>query len=142
MAEIQGNKRRADRLHHEILVAYRAGEKRGSGCALDISSVGIFLNALHDSDVFPVGTELNLIVFVPGESSALEIRGRVARCLSAEDAKAQGRAPGMGIEFVEMEQDQAARIEAAVQLLKAQLPGIDETAPQHVSLETAEDGRL
>ncbi len=124
MADEQPNKRRADRLHHEILVAYRAGGRDfTSSCALNFSRVGLFVNT---AEALPIGTELRLIVSLPGLLEPFEVAGRVTRALSRQDGQANGAAPGMGIEFLDVDEATAARIEEIVQALIPTLPALNE----------------
>lgn len=125
MADEQPNKRRADRLHHEILVAYRAdGRDFTSSCALNFSRVGLFVNT---AEVLPVGTELRLIVSLPGLGDPFEVAGRVTRALDKAVSQVSGAAPGMGIEFLDVDEATAARIEQIVQALIPTLPALNET---------------
>lgn len=129
MTDLPENKRRADRLYHEVLVAYRSGSVHASGCALDFSSVGLFMNS---SEILPPGTELKLVVYIPGLDAPLELRGRVVRIISADEARKKGTAPGMGVEFLDVSRESREKIDAAVQMLKPVIPGLNEcSAPPH-----------
>ena len=123
MTDLPENKRRADRFYHEVLVAYRGGDVRATGCALDFSSVGLFINAM---EILPPGTELKMVVHIPGSEGSLEIKGRVVRSISSDEAKKNGSAPGMGVEFMDVSQESREKIDAAVKLLKPVIPGINE----------------
>lgn len=125
MADEQPNKRRAERLHHEILVAYRSdGGEFTSNCALNFSRVGLFINA---AAVLPVGTRLQLIVSLPGLGDPFEVSGRVTRAIGREPGQGSGAAtPGMGIEFLDVDGATQARIEEIVQALRATLPALNE----------------
>lgn len=123
MAEQQPNKRRAERLHHEILVAYRTdGGEFTSNCALDFSRVGLFVNT---ADVLPIGTPLRLIVSLPGLGDPFEVSGRVMRAIGKGEGRASGMAPGMGIEFLDVDERTQARIEEIVQTLIPTLPALN-----------------
>ena len=125
MAAQQSDKRRAARLHHEILVAYRTDSgDAASGFALDFSRVGLFINA---EQLLPVGVPLKLIVSIPGLGEPFEVKGRVVRCLGRDEVKQTGHgSPGMGVEFLDVDEAAQARIEEIVQTLKGELPGINE----------------
>ncbi|MDR0965481.1 MAG: PilZ domain-containing protein, partial [Myxococcales bacterium] len=96
------NKRRAARLHQEILVAYRSGEGElvSNCCAIDFSSVGLFINA---TTLLPLGTSLQLIVSLPGGGESFEVVGRVVRAIDEDQGKLTGADQGMGIEFLDVE---------------------------------------
>ena len=127
MTEQQPNKRRADRLYHEVLVAYRVGDREfASNCALDFSRVGLFINA---AVVLPVGTELRLIVSLPGFGDPFEVAGRVVRAIDRAQGRDAGTAPGMGVEFLDVDEKTQVRIEEVVQTLRSELPGINESRP-------------
>lgn len=122
--ESQGNKRRADRLYHDVLVAFRGPKKEFvSAQALDFSSVGVFINT---SESIPVGTELSLLVSIPGVGSPFEVKGRVARIIGKDAGAAYGGAPGMGVEFLDVTPEVREKVETAVKTLKNALPGINE----------------
>ncbi len=125
MTEQQSDKRRAARLHHDVLVAYRSDSGvSASGFALDVSRVGLFLNAEH---LLPVGALLKMIVSIPGMGAPFELQGRVVRCIGRDEVKQTGRgAPGMGVEFLDVDEAAQARIEEIVQTLTGELPGINE----------------
>lgn len=125
MAEQHPNKRRADRLHHEILVAYRIdGGEFATNCALNFSRVGLFVNA---ADVLPIGTRLKLIVSLPGLGDPFEVSGRVMRAIGKDEGSASGTTPGMGIEFLDVDEKTLARIEEIVQALIPNLPPLNAT---------------
>lgn len=124
MTEQPPNKRRANRLHHEVLVAYRTCEgASASNCAINFSRVGLFINA---TSILPIGTPLKLVVSLPGLGNPFEVSGRVARAIDKEQGKLSGATPGMGIEFLDVDEVTQARIEEIVQTLGQSLPALNE----------------
>ncbi len=70
----------------------------------DLSLGGIFLET---QEPFPVGTEVKLEFPLPDVADKVLVKGKVARMVKrAEDAP--GPYPGMGVEFVEMDEDTKA----------------------------------
>ncbi|MFN7131121.1 MAG: TIGR02266 family protein [Myxococcales bacterium] len=111
------NKRRADRLHHELLVAYRTVDGFITDWAVNISKGGIFINTRTP---LPVGTTVRLIVSLPDAAFPFDLTGRVARV--SEFDNSSNEVPGMGIEFVDVDDDKKNRIERFVDKLKKDLP--------------------
>lgn len=111
------NKRRADRLHHELLVAYRTVDGFITDWAVNISKGGIFINTRSP---LPVGTTVRLIVSLPDAAFPFDLTGRVARVCEFDNPS--NEAPGMGIEFVDVDEDKKNRIERFVDKLKKELP--------------------
>jgi uncharacterized protein (TIGR02266 family) len=89
------NKRQAPRVQHELLVAYRTVGGFVSEWAVNLSRGGLFINTRNP---LPVGSEVKLMVALPGEAFPYELAGRVVRVESVDNAA--NVAPGMGIEFV------------------------------------------
>ena len=113
------NARRSQRLHHELAVAYRTVGGFLSDWATDISRGGLFINTRKP---LPVGTVVKLIIQLPGAAFPFDMVGRVTRVAEPRvDAKA---APGMGIEFTDVDGTKRDRIESFVQRLRQDLdPG-------------------
>ena len=111
------NKRRADRLDHELLVAYRTVDGFITDWAVNISKGGVFINTRTP---LPVGTTVRLIISLPDTQFPFDLSGRVTRvCEFANDAN---DVPGMGIEFVNVDDDKKVRIERFVDRLRRELP--------------------
>lgn len=111
------NKRKSDRLHHELLVAYRTVDGFITDWAVNVSKGGIFINTRNP---LPVGTTVRLIVSLPDAAFPFDLTGRVTRVNEYDNPSNQ--VPGMGIEFVEMDEDKKARIERFVSRLRKELP--------------------
>lgn len=110
------NRRRANRLQHELPVAYRSVGSFITDWATNISQGGLFINTRKP---LPVGTEVKIIIQLPGTGFPFDITGRVARV--AEWDNRHNQAPGMGIEFTELDRAKLERIEAFVQRLRRDL---------------------
>src|SRR6476619_4267223 len=90
------SERRADRLQHELLVAYRTVDGFITDWAVNISRGGIFINTRTP---LTVGTAVRLIISLPDTSFPFDLRGRVMRVNEFDNPSNQ--VPGMGIEFVD-----------------------------------------
>jgi type IV pilus assembly protein PilZ len=108
--------RSSPRLHHELAVAYRSVGGFVSDWATNISRGGMFINSRSP---FPVGTQVRLLVQLPGAAFPFDILGRVTRVVRWEDDVKL--APGMGIEFTDLEPEKRDRIEAFVENLRRTL---------------------
>jgi uncharacterized protein (TIGR02266 family) len=109
--------RRADRLQHELLVAYRTVDGFISDWAVNISRGGIFINTRTP---LSVGTTVKLIISLPDTQFPFELAGRVARVNEFDNPSNQ--VPGMGIEFVNVDDEKRGRIERFVERLRKELP--------------------
>ncbi len=114
-------KRTANRLSHELLVAYRSVDGFITDWAVNISRGGMFINSRKP---LPVGTVVKLIVSLPDAAFPFDLQGKVIRVHEPGNADAQ--APGMGIEFVDVDEDKKSRLERFVDRLRRELP---ENAP-------------
>jgi type IV pilus assembly protein PilZ len=110
------NKRRAARLHHEIPVAYRSVGSFLTDWATNISHGGLFINTRKP---LPVGTDVTILIQLPGAKFPCELAGRVTRV--AEFDNHANMVPGMGIEFTGVDETQRQVIDAFVQRLRTEL---------------------
>jgi type IV pilus assembly protein PilZ len=110
---------RAPRLQHELLVAYRApgAPVLTSDWAVNLSGGGMFINT---SAPLPVHSRIELVISLPDAPAPLELSGRVARVSAADNP--ENHTAGMGIEFVDVDDDKRARIERFVTRLRQALP--------------------
>ena len=113
----ESNKRRSERLEHELLVAYRTVDGFITDWAVNISRGGLFINSRTP---LPVGTTVRLIVSLPDAAFPFDLTGRVTRV--SEFNNAANEVPGMGLEFVDIDDDKRARIERFVDKLRIELP--------------------
>jgi uncharacterized protein (TIGR02266 family) len=109
--------RKADRLQHELLVAYRTVDGFITDWAVNISRGGIFINTRSP---LAVGTTVRLIISLPDTQFPFDLTGRVARVNEFDNPANQ--VPGMGIEFVDVDDDKRVRIERFVNRLRKELP--------------------
>ena len=114
--------RRADRLSHELLVAYRTVDGFITDWATNISRGGIFINTRNP---MPVGTTVRLIISLPDTAVPFELHGKVMRVNEFDNPSNQ--VPGMGIEFLDVDDEKRARIERFVDRLREELPDPKET---------------
>ena len=104
------------RLQHELPVAYRSVGGFITDWATNISRGGVFINTRKP---LPVGTIVKLIIQLPGTGFPFDITGRVARV--AEWDNSLNVAPGMGIEFTELDGSKVDRIQGFVDRLRRDL---------------------
>jgi uncharacterized protein (TIGR02266 family) len=110
------NKRRATRLHHEIPVAYRSVGSFLTDWSTNISRGGLFINTRK---TLPVGTAVRILVQLPGASFPFQLEGRVTR-ITEFDNRAN-MVPGMGIEFIDVDEGRRREIEEFVARLRHDL---------------------
>ncbi len=114
---VDRNQRRADRLHHELLVAYRTVDGFITDWAVNISKGGIFINTRKP---LAVGTLVRLIISLPDAAFPFDLTGRVTRVHEYDNST--NLVPGMGLEFVDVDEDKRIRIERFVDRLRKELP--------------------
>ncbi|MFT3836053.1 MAG: TIGR02266 family protein [Myxococcaceae bacterium] len=109
--------RRADWLQHELLVAYRTVDGFITDWAVNISRGGIFINTRHP---LAVGTVVKLILSLPDAAFPFDLTGKVTRVQEYDNPSNQ--VPGMGLEFMDVDEEKRARIERFVERLRKELP--------------------
>jgi uncharacterized protein (TIGR02266 family) len=109
----QDNKREATRLHHELPVAYRSVGSFLSDWATNISEGGLFINTRKP---LPVGTEVKILVQIPGAAFPYELHGAVARVTEFDNAA--NMVPGMGIQFIGLDDAKKREIDEFVTRLR------------------------
>jgi len=92
--------RRAPRVHHEVMVGVTSEHGTFSGWGTNLSEGGVFVNS---NQAPPVSTKVHILLQLPGHSECT-LSGRVAW---AQPVGPGVDEPGMGIEFVEL--DEATR---------------------------------
>src|SRR5262249_49835684 len=115
--EKQKMPRQAPRLEHELPVAYKTVDGFITDWAINISRGGIFINTPNP---LPVGTTVRLIISLPDTSFPFDLVGRVTRINEVENPRQQ--VPGMGIEFIGIEDEKRNRIQRLVDRLRKGLP--------------------
>jgi uncharacterized protein (TIGR02266 family) len=116
MRQSADNKRRATRLHHEIPVAYRSVGSFLTDWATNISHGGLFINTRKP---LPVGTEVKILVQLPGASFPFNLQGRVTRVTEFDNRA--NLVPGMGVEFTGVDEAQQRQIQDFVERLRKDL---------------------
>ena len=112
MAE-KDNMRRATRLHHAIPVAYKSVGSFLSDWATNISHGGLFINTRKP---LPVGTDVKILIQLPGAAFPYELHGRVARVTEFDNAA--NMVPGMGIQFIGLDDAKKREIDEFVTRLR------------------------
>jgi uncharacterized protein (TIGR02266 family) len=115
----ENNKRRAQRLHHEIPVAYRSVGSFLTDWATNISQGGLFINTRKP---LPVGTEVRVLLQLPGASFPFQLEGKVSRVTDFDNHA--NMVPGMAVEFTSVDAGQRTEIEAFVARLRRELEGV------------------
>jgi uncharacterized protein (TIGR02266 family) len=109
--------RQANRLHHEILVAYRTMDGFITDWAVNISKGGLFVNTRSP---LAVGSEIRLIVSLPSSAFPFDLQGKVTWVNEFDNAA--NLVPGMGIEFIGIDDEQKLKIAEFVEKLRLELP--------------------
>jgi uncharacterized protein (TIGR02266 family) len=108
--------RTAVRLHHELPVAYKTISGFITDWAVNISRGGLFINTPKP---LPVGTTVRLIISLPGTDFPFDLKGRVAHV--NEFDRSSNQMPGMGIEFVNVDEEKRVQLETFVDRLRKEL---------------------
>src|SRR5215471_3487954 len=109
--------RQAPRLEHELPVAYKTVDGFITDWAINISRGGVFINT---PDPLPVGTTVRLIISLPDTAFPFDLVGRVTRVNEVDNPSQQ--VPGMGIEFIGIDDEKRNRIQRLVDRLRKELP--------------------
>jgi uncharacterized protein (TIGR02266 family) len=109
--------RKSHRLQHELLVAYRTVDGFITDWAVNISHGGVFINTRNP---LAVGSVVRLIVSLPGADFPFDLTGRVIRVHPYDPEGAQ--VAGMGLEFIDIDDEKRARLERFVERLREVLP--------------------
>ena len=107
------NKRVATRLHHELPVSYRSVGSFLSDWATNISQGGLFINTRKP---LPVGTDVKILIQLPGAAFPYELAGRVARVTEFDNAA--NMVPGMGVQFTAIDDGKKREIDEFVTRLR------------------------
>ncbi len=109
--------RKSERLQHELLVAYRTVDGFITDWAVNISRGGIFINTRSP---LAMGSIVRLIVSLPDAAFPFDLTGRVIRVNPPDPSS--DHVAGMGLEFVDVDEDKRARLARFVDRLRAELP--------------------
>lgn len=108
-------KRRWPRLHHEVMVAVGTDSRGGfSGWSTSVSEGGCFVNSPVAP---PVGEIVSVLLQLPGQPEC-KVRGRV---VWSQPAGPSVDEPGMGIEFVEVDESTRALLGRVLEQLSHDL---------------------
>lgn len=99
-------KRKHPRIKLITKVTHLSGEFFHYYYSRDLSVGGIFLET---QEPFPAGTEVKLEFPLPEVTERLSVKGKVVR-LVENATEGPGPYPGMGVEFVDMNEEAAAKI--------------------------------
>lgn len=109
--------RKSERLQHELLVAYRTVDGFITDWAVNISRGGMFINTRNP---LALGSVVRLIVSLPDAAFPFDLTGRVIRVQPNDPDSDQ--VAGMGIEFIDVDEDKKVRLERFVDRLRKELP--------------------
>src|SRR5437763_754447 len=90
--------RKATRVSHEFIVGVTSEHESYSGWGTNLSTGGVFLNANHAQ---PRGTPVSVLLQLPGVQEC-KLKGRVAWFKPAGPGVDE---PGMGIEFIDPDEE-------------------------------------
>ena len=99
---------REQRVFSACQVEFERLGSRVRGTSQDISRHGLFVRT---TEFLPVGDVRELFIHVPS-GKVVSLIARVAHILSEQGARALGRQPGMGFEFLELDPERLARLNA------------------------------
>jgi uncharacterized protein (TIGR02266 family) len=111
--------RKSERLQHELLVAYRTVDGFITDWAVNISRGGMFINTRNP---LALGSVVRLIVSLPDAAFPFDLTGRVIRVHPHDPDSNQ--VAGMGIEFIDVDEDKRLRLERFVERLRKELPDV------------------
>ncbi len=110
--------RKSVRLQHELLVAYRTIAGFTTEWAVNISDGGLFVNTRSP---LPVGSIVKLSVSLPDATFPCDLTGKVMRVHPFDPGGPRGQNPGMGIQFIDLDEEKRKRLERFVNKLNAEL---------------------
>lgn len=105
IVQITLNKRSTSRIPVKLEVMYGEDETFSdytAGYTLDVSVGGLFLETPNP---LPLGERLNLALLLPGKDRSISFRGRVAWVNSPLSPRNSTHPPGMGVEFLNVEDE-------------------------------------
>jgi len=107
LTPVSVDRRGSERRQHErvvvdIEVDYRADDTFLFAYITDISAMGIFVQTNNPEEV---GTRLNLCFRMPDDGRLMEVEGEVTWINPQRPDDPSGRNPGMGIRFVNLEDE-------------------------------------
>ena len=106
--------RRSARVHHEVMVGVTSSDGTFSGWGTNLSVGGVFVNSQHSPKV---GTRVHVLLELPGHGEC-KLKGRVAWAQASGPGVDE---PGMGIEFLEADEQTRALVGKMVEKLSQDL---------------------
>jgi len=106
--------RRNARVHHEVMVGVSSEAGTFSGWGTNLSVGGVFVNSHHAP---PIDTRVQILLQLPGHSEC-KLLGRVAW---AQPSGPGVDEPGMGIEFLEVDDETRSLVGQIVEKLSQDL---------------------
>jgi uncharacterized protein (TIGR02266 family) len=102
-------KRKYTRVRPRGVVAHVRGPSAAFACPVEnLSAGGLFLRTEQQ---LPRGTELHIALVKPGGRKPLHLAGLVAGVITPEEAASARFIPGLGVQFTEIDADEANRLE-------------------------------
>ncbi len=102
-------KRKSTRVRPRGVVAHVRGPSAAFACQVEnLSAGGLFLRTEQQ---LPQGTALQIDLVKPGGRKPLHLAGLVAGVITPEEAASARFIPGLGVQFTEIEADEADRLE-------------------------------
>ena len=102
-------KRKYTRVRPRGVVAHVRGPSAAFACQVEnLSAGGLFLRTEQQ---LPQGTSLQIELVKPGGRKPLHLAGLVAGVITPEEAASARFIPGLGVQFTEIEADEADRLE-------------------------------
>jgi Tfp pilus assembly protein PilZ len=127
------NRRKHPRVRAKGVAAHLRTEKGRTPCQVEnVSAGGVFVRT---DRLEQVGTEIFVDLVKPGWKRALTLTARVTSRVDAIDGRISKRPPGMGLQFLRLDDKQFERLRSLVLELGAPDPGEGITLPD----ETAEE---
>ncbi len=113
------DQRKSYRAVSEVHVQYRTVGSFLSDYAINFSEGGVFL---HSEDPLPLGAKVRLVFSLPDMPVLFDVSGKVKWVITEDQAKSSGELPGMGIEFIHLDEIIRKRFEKFVRKLDDDLP--------------------
>ena len=108
-------KRKYTRVRPRGVVAHVRGPSAAFACQVEnLSAGGLFLRTEQQ---LPQGTSLQIELVKPGGRKPLHLAGLVAGVITPEEAASARFIPGLGVQFTEIEADEADRLEELLTVL-------------------------
>jgi uncharacterized protein (TIGR02266 family) len=102
-------KRKHTRVRPRGVVAHVRGPSAAFACPVEnLSAGGLFLRTEHQ---LARGTSLHIALVKPGGRKPLHLAGQVAGVITPEEAASARFIPGLGVEFTQIDAEEASRLE-------------------------------